>query len=150
MGDIIICGSIGNGLFWIRADGGGQPLPLVGGTKGISFPHAISSDGKRLVYYEVSGSPQIWTVTLDQSEGIKAGTPERYLSTQSGDAAAAFSPDGRWLAFESNESGKLEIYVRPFPASGTGGGSGRSPTTAARGRSGPRRAARFSIGPATR
>ena len=42
------------------------------------------------------------------------------MRTQSGDAAAAFSPDGRWLAFESNESGRLEIYVRPFPASDTG------------------------------
>jgi Tol biopolymer transport system component/tRNA A-37 threonylcarbamoyl transferase component Bud32 len=119
-GRFIICGSIGNGLFWFRADGGGQPQPL-NGNKGIAFPHAISSDGKRLVYYEVSGAPQIWTVTLDQSEGLKAGRPEQYLSTQSGDAAAAFSPDGRWLAFESNESGRLEIYVRPFPASGTGG-----------------------------
>jgi len=120
-GRFIVCGSIGSGLFWIRADGGGQPQPLAPGNKGISFPHAISSDGKRLVYYEVSGSPQIWTVTLDQSEGLKAGTPERYMSTQTADAAAAFSPDGRWLAFESMESGRLEIYVRPFPASDTAG-----------------------------
>jgi len=120
-GRFVVCGSIGNGLFWIRADGGGQPQPLVPGSKGISFPHAISSDGKHLVYYEVSGSPQIFTVTLDPSEALKAGSPERYLSTQTAAAAAAFSPDGRWLAFESNESGRPEIYVRPFPATGTGG-----------------------------
>ncbi len=121
-GRFIICGSIGNGLFWTRADGGGQPQPLVGTGKGISFPHAISSDGKRLVYYEIAGLPQIWTVSLEQSDGLKAGTPERYMTTRSADAAAAFSPDGRWLAYESNESGRPELYVRPFPVPASGGG----------------------------
>ena len=119
-GRYIVSGSIGNGLFWIRADGGGQPQQLVA-TKSISFPHSISSDGKRLAYYEVSGTPQIWTVSLEQREGVKAGVPERYMMTQSADSTAAFSPDGRWLAYESNESGRPEIYVRPFPTTGTGG-----------------------------
>ena len=119
-GRYIICGSIGNGLFWTRADGGGQPQQLVA-TKSISFPYSISADGTRLAYYEIAGSPQIWTVPLEQGDRLKAGTPERYLMTQSGDLNAAFSPDGRWLAYESNESGRSEIYVRPFPASVTGG-----------------------------
>jgi serine/threonine protein kinase/Tol biopolymer transport system component len=121
-GQYLICGSIGNGLFWTRADGGGQPQQLVA-TKSLSFAHSISSDGKRLAYYEVSGSPQIWTVALEQGDGLKAGMPERYMTTQSADTAASFSPDGRWLAYESNESGTPEIYVRPFPvpASGAGG-----------------------------
>ena len=120
-GRYIVSGSIGNGLFWARADGGGQPQPLVP-SKSISFPHSISADGKRLVYYEVSGQPQIWTVPLEQSDGLKAGAPERYMTTQSADGAAAFSPDGRWLAYESNESGRPEIYVRPFPVPASGGG----------------------------
>ena len=120
-GRYIVCGSIGNGLFWTRSDGGGQPQPLIA-TKSILFPHSISADGKRLVYYEVAGAPQIWTVSIEQSDGLKAGTPERYLETRSADAAAAISPDGRWLAYESNESGRVEIYVRPFPAPASGGG----------------------------
>ncbi len=120
-GRYIVCGSIGNGLFWTRADGGGQPQQLVA-TKSISFPHSVSSDGKRLVYYEITGSPQIWTVSLEQGDGLKAGTPERYMVTQSADGAASFSPDGRWLAYESNESGRPEIYVRPFPMPASGGG----------------------------
>jgi serine/threonine-protein kinase len=119
-GRYIICGSIGNGLFWIRADGGGQPQQLVA-TKSISFPYSISADGKRLAYYEIAGSPQIWTVSLEQGDGLKAGTPDRYMMTQSADLNAAFSPDGRWLAYESNESGRPEIYVRPFPTTGAGG-----------------------------
>jgi len=120
-GRYIICGSIGNGLFWTRADGGGQPQQLIA-TKSISFPHSMSADGKRLVYYEAAGSPQIWTVSIEQSDGLKAGTPERYMETQASNAAAAISPDGRWLAYESNESGRLEIYVRPFPVPSSGGG----------------------------
>jgi serine/threonine-protein kinase len=120
-GRYIIAGSIGNGLFWVRADGGGQPQQLVANRR-ISFPHSITSDGQRLVYYEIGGFPQIWTVPLELSDGIKAGTPERFLTTESADAAAAFSPDGRWLAYESNESGRQEIYVRPFPVSASGGG----------------------------
>jgi serine/threonine-protein kinase len=119
-GRYIVSGSIGNGLFWTRADGGGQPQPLVA-SRSISFPHSISADGKRLAYYEAGGSPQIWSVPLELGDGLKAGAPERYLMTNSADSTAAFSPDGRWLAYESNESGRPEIYVRPFPATGTGG-----------------------------
>ena len=47
---------------------------------------------------------------------MKAGTPERYLTSQFAQTVPMFSPDGRWLAYESNESGKAEVYVRAFPA----------------------------------
>ena len=120
-GRYIVSGSIGNGLFWARADGGGQPQPLVA-SKSISFPHSISADGKRLVYYEIAGSPQIWSAPLELGDGLKAGAPARYMTTESSAAAAAISPDGRWLAYESNESGRPEIYVRPFPVPSAGGG----------------------------
>ena len=119
-GRYIVSGSIGNGLFWTRADGGGQPQPLVA-SKSISFPHSISADGKRLVYYEIAGSPQIWSAPLEPGDGLKAGAPERYMTSESSAAAAAISPDGRWLAYESNESGRTEIYVRPFPLPSAGG-----------------------------
>jgi dipeptidyl aminopeptidase/acylaminoacyl peptidase len=53
---------------------------------------------------------------------LKAGTPERFLTSDL-DRGPAFSPDGRWLAYYSNESGRNEVYVRAFPspASGQGG-----------------------------
>ncbi len=114
-GRYIVFGSIGNGLFWVRADGGGQPQQLVAG-KSISFPFSFSPDGKRLAYYEVSGTAQIWTVPIEQGDGLKAGTPERYLTTQFAETVPMFSPDARWLAYESNESGRPEVYVRAFPA----------------------------------
>lgn len=54
--------------------------------------------------------------------------PFPFLQTQFNEGGAVFSPDGRWLAYESDESGKYEIYVAPFPGPGgkwqasTGGG----------------------------
>jgi serine/threonine-protein kinase len=114
-GRYVVFGSIGNGLHWARADGGGEPRQLVPG-KNIAFPFSFSPDGKRLAYYEVTGAPQIWTVPIEWGDEPKAGTPERYLTSQFSETVPMFSPDGRWMAYESNESGRPEIYVRAFPA----------------------------------
>jgi Tol biopolymer transport system component len=75
------------------------------------------------VYYEVEATPQIWTVPIELSEGIKAGKPQRYLTSRFVDVFPTFSPDGRWMAYQSDEAGREEVYVRPFPlpASGQGG-----------------------------
>jgi eukaryotic-like serine/threonine-protein kinase len=45
------------------------------------------------------------------------------LGTEFGESLARFSPDGRWVAYQSNESGRIEVYVRPFVASGSSGPS---------------------------
>jgi serine/threonine-protein kinase len=120
-GRFIVSGYIGNGLFSARADGSGQPQALIPDHK-IMFPTSFTPDGNRLAYYEIEGTPQVWTVPVaDGGAGhLQAGTPERYLSTQFVDGNAAFSPDGRWLAYESNESGRGEVYVRAFPTPASG------------------------------
>jgi serine/threonine-protein kinase len=72
----------------------------------------------------------LWTLPLDTSdpEHPKAGKPEVFLRTPFEENQPMFSPDGRWIAYRSNESGSYEIYVRPFPPGGgkwlvsTGGG----------------------------
>ena len=46
--------------------------------------------------------------------------PRPFLQTKSNERRAAFSPDGRWIAYESDESGQYEIYVRPLASSGGG------------------------------
>jgi serine/threonine-protein kinase len=120
-GQYIVVGSISAGLFWVRADGASRVQPLVQ-TKMITFPGSFSSDGKRLAYYEVTGSAQIWTVSIESHDGLKGGTPERFLTSQASDTSPVFSPDGRWLAYESDESGRSEIYVRPFGTPTTVGG----------------------------
>jgi serine/threonine-protein kinase len=59
----------------------------------------------------------------NQGGQLKAGTPEQFLKSNFANALPSFSPDGRWLAYQSNESGKNEVYVRAFPppSSGSGG-----------------------------
>jgi serine/threonine-protein kinase len=111
------------GIFQARADGAGSPQALTG-SKTIQIPGSFTSDGKRLAYQEAAGRSQIWTVPLeDQGGHLKAGTPEQFLKSNFSDLNPAFSRDGRWLAYTSNESGNYEVYVRPFPppSSGQGG-----------------------------
>ena len=61
---------------------------------------------------------------------------QKLIHTPSNDAQGQFSPDGRWVAYASDESGRLEVYVQPFPLTGarwpvsTAGGSGREPGVA--------------------
>ena len=119
-GKYVVFGSIGSGLFWARADGGGQPQSLVKRAT-IAFPFSFLPDGSRLAFHEVSRTPQIWTVSLDYSDGLKAREPEPYMANQFAESAPKFSPDGRWLAYESNETGRTEIFVRAFPATAQGG-----------------------------
>jgi Tol biopolymer transport system component len=126
-GRYVVFGSFsGDGVFWSRADGAGQPQVLMS-SQSSQFPTSFTSDGKRLAYAQIDGFPQIWTVPIqDDGDGLKASAPERFLTTKFTNAEAAFSPDGRWIAYTSNESGTLEVYVRAFAATMRGGG-GRWP-----------------------
>ena len=105
-------------LNWIRADGSGAAQVLVS-SKGRISALDLSRDGRMLAYHDNApdGDTNMWTVTLDASdpEHPKAGTPRPYLQTPAGEAGPAFSPDGRWIAYFSNESGRYEIYVKTAP-----------------------------------
>ena len=52
----------------------------------------------------------------------KPGKPELFVRTPGAAIEPAFSPDGRWLAYTSNESGSPQVYVRPYPGGAAGGG----------------------------
>ncbi|SPF50552.1 Serine/threonine protein kinase [Candidatus Sulfopaludibacter sp. SbA4] len=128
-GRYVVFSSPGNGIFQARPDGAGQPQALTQGKQ--QYPASFTPDGKRLAYVDFgAGNSQIWTVPLEDrsplaSEGgqLKAGKPEQFLKSGFSDIPQGFSPDGRWLAYTSNESGKSEVYVRAFPPppSGQGG-----------------------------
>jgi serine/threonine-protein kinase len=119
----------GSGIYWMRADGAGEPQRLLGGPN--FAPYSFSPDGKRVVYSRYAPDFGIWTLPLDLTdpEHPKPGKPELFLGSKSIVRIAAFSPDGRWIAYDSVESGQPEIYVRPFPGPGgrwqvsTGGGT---------------------------
>ena len=111
-GQYIVFAKIGQGIFQARADGASQPQALTGSNV-AQFPWSFTPDGKQLAYFEGN---QIWTVALeDQGGQLKAGTPVPFFKSTFQDVAPSFSPDGRWLAYHSNESGRNEVYVRAFP-----------------------------------
>jgi Tol biopolymer transport system component len=115
------------GLWWIRADGSGEPQQLLEGRNTL-FPASFAPDGTRLAYVE--SDDDILTLPLDLTdiEHPKPGKPEPFLATPAAEQDPAFSRDGHWIAYSSNESGRPEVYVRPFPGTGgkwrisTGGG----------------------------
>jgi TolB protein len=64
-GRFVVFGSIGNGLFSVRADGAGQPQALIQGNR-IQFPTSFMPDDTRLAFYEIEGTPQVWTVPVEE------------------------------------------------------------------------------------
>jgi serine/threonine-protein kinase len=108
------------GMFWTRSDGASTPQPLTRSSN-VQYPYSFAPDGKRLAFY--GGDPgtgyDLWTVPIEgDSAGLRAGTPEVFLQTPFDERNPAFSPDGRWLAYSSNESGSFQVYVRSFPDQG--------------------------------
>jgi serine/threonine-protein kinase len=121
-GQYLVFTSDGNGIFQARGDGVSQPQALMH-DRPFQFPCSFTPDGKRLAYFEAAGNYQIWTVPLEDMGGrLKAGKPEQFLKSSFNDIAPSFSPDGRWLAYSSDESGKFEVYVRAFPSPSPGQG----------------------------
>ena len=99
-------------LFWKPADGTGAAEQLV--VDALSkTPHSWSPDGKFLAYTELNptSAGNIWVLPVD-------GEPEPFLQEPYVESGAVFSPDGHWIAYRSNESGRHEIYVQPFPKTG--------------------------------
>lgn len=106
-------------LWWIRADGAGDAQRLTE-SKESQFASSWRPDGKVLAFYQ--RNPEGYAVmTLpiagDDKAGWKPGEPMPFV-TGILNVDPAFSPDGRWLAYMSNESGTYEVYVRPFPGPG--------------------------------
>jgi eukaryotic-like serine/threonine-protein kinase len=112
------------GIYGVRADGSGQPQRLLD-LRSAEFGFSVSPDGKRLALGDRGPGGTIWTAPVESGRrNLSLGKAEPFLQTQRFNpalpprASPAFSPDGRWLAYCSNESGQLEVYVVPFPGPG--------------------------------
>jgi Tol biopolymer transport system component len=81
-----------------------------------AFATDWSPDGRVLLFetQDVTSRFDMWALPLDGQRG-----PFSVLQTNFDEMMAEFSPDGAWIAYQSNESGRFEIYVRPFPGPGT-------------------------------
>ena len=105
---------LGKGAIYSKAaDGTGEAEKLASSPGRGLIPKSWSKDGKSLVVLEFTPSSQGFDIGMISMEGDHARKPllqEKYLEKD-----PMVSPDGRWMAYASNESGKYEVYVRPFP-----------------------------------
>jgi hypothetical protein len=97
-------------IYWQAADGSGAPEPLTKIPKASIMPMAFTPDGKQLLFTKTGPPYDISLLSLDGSNVTK-----RLIGTSFNVSNSEISPDGRWLAYQSNESGSDQIYVRPFP-----------------------------------
>jgi len=119
-GDKVIFNSRRNGrldLFQKPASGAGvETLLYSDGTNNL-YPSSISPDGRFLLYYNGNAasrtSNDIWALPLSGES-----KPTAVVQSEFGEMYGQFSPDGRWVAYASTESGRAEIYVVPFPGPG--------------------------------
>jgi serine/threonine-protein kinase len=107
-------GDGGTTIFMKRSDGSGEAEIMPGATtlETPCFPLDWSPDGTTILA-QSGAAGDLWLVTVDGSK-----EPEPFQVTGFGEWNGKFSPDGRWIAYESNESGRTEVYVQAFPAGG--------------------------------
>ena len=107
-----LSGSPGN-LTLQPADGSGGPETL-SSAEYLQAPNSFTPDGQLLAFVEVNPvtGRDIWILSLSDRQA------EPFLQTPYDEGAPVFSPDGNWLAYSSNETGRREIYVQPYPGPG--------------------------------
>jgi serine/threonine-protein kinase len=97
-------------IYWQSADGSGTPERLSVGSSSEG-PDGFSPDGKFLIFTAPLTRPfDIGVISLQGQRST-----ERLLASPFSESNGQLSPDGKWIAYESDESGRPEIYVRPFP-----------------------------------
>lgn len=106
----------GGALWWVRADGGGEPRRLQEAPGPEIQACSFSPDGTRLAYQvtNLSTGSDVFILPLDLSDPDrpKPGQPQPLMATAAGERYPAFSPDGRFMAYQSDDSGVYEVYVR--------------------------------------
>ena len=95
---------------WVRALGGGAGRQLVS-RPGDQWPTDWANDGRALLFteYTPDGDVDVWMQPMDGAE------PRPLLNTLAQESGARVSPDGRWVAYTSDESGRREVYVQAYP-----------------------------------
>ncbi len=102
-------------LFWRLADGSGEEERLTTSDR-LQTPTSFSNDGRTLVFTDVAADTgnDIWVVDTDsQQRSVRAVAKTRFT-----ERSGKISPDGKWLVYTSDESGRVEVYVSPFPGPG--------------------------------
>ncbi len=102
-------------IVWKRADGSGHEEELVDSDNPI-WPGSFSRDGRTFIYTGTSltTSSDLWVLPLDGDR-----KPHPLLASSFWEESAELSPDGRWIAYDTDETGRLEVYVAEFPGLGS-------------------------------
>ncbi len=98
-------------LKWIPVDGSGPSQPLVDPDTKSRFPVSVSPDGKFLSYEYVNGGMMLLPLDGERK-------PISISSVDSAGLNPAFSPDGRWIAYVSNQGADFQVFVQPYPPTG--------------------------------
>jgi serine/threonine-protein kinase len=102
--------TVGNGVSWVRSDGAGEPQKILEERRNNTAALSFSPDGRRLAYSDTNPETgyDLWTLTLDLTDPDhpKPGKPELFLRSPADERGPKFPPNGRWIAYRSNESGK--------------------------------------------
>ena len=98
-----------DGMGRARADGS---APIERLHQSVAYPHTMTPDQSVLLFGVISpdSGSDIWTMRLDGGR-----TPRPLLTSPANEAWAELSPDGKWLAYGSDSSGRFEVYVQSFP-----------------------------------
>ena len=108
----------GDSIYRQNADGTGSEEKLLETPGIITIPFSVSPDGRYIAYIrrdpKSNTNFDIWALPMfpDQSGEHK---PFPVIATNFVDAYPSFSPDGKWLAYNNDETGRQEIYIQPFP-----------------------------------
>ena len=104
------------GIYSVMADGSAKPELLLA-TDGAPIPCSWSPDGKSLLYQQAMPNKpsRIWLLPVT---GGVAGKPVPLHDSAAYEADAQVSPDGKWVAYVSAETGQTEVYLQPFPGPG--------------------------------
>ena len=84
----------------------------------FTLPTDWSRDGRFIIYREINPKTKYDVWVLPVSPQAAAPSPFPILHTEANETAAALSPDGQWIAYSSDESGRYEIYIQSFPGGG--------------------------------
>jgi len=96
---------------WKQLAGGGSPPVRIAESPELTPWAVLSPDGKHVAQQSLHNNT--WDIVVTPTDSPRVRHP--YLSSIANEVGPAFSPDGRWLALGSDESGRFEVYVRSFP-----------------------------------
>jgi Tol biopolymer transport system component len=112
---------------WVKASTNVGSEKILLADNSDKIPLSFSSDGKFLLYQVTRPNQDLWVLPLSGDR-----KPFAFIATPAGELAGQFSPNGRWIAYRSNQTGVNEVFVAPFP------GPGRSIRISTRGGQNPK------------